>query len=396
MRVALSYYSNHTSYFAKAMTAIPPHPAHALLDVVDWSTVEHADGIATDLPQVLKQLTLEKEERRTVHSLFRILFKQWIPTTAAWATIPYLLELIEQEILQSPIVAIELLLYIATVNPINYALEKYDTSVLWSDDPKETDWWQITCYEAVEASVPIFRARLKHTTCVWTKDACAYALAFFPRRAEGSIALLLEEISNIETLGRLMDYLLYLELLVRRSPVRYTFEELVHYTTHENVGIRIATFMLVAKRPLTVEEMYQYLTLYFEGMALELYDEEFLEECDYDKYFVAWLFNGPWEEKQVILSAGTQFLTKIGQHQLELDDYVWLMLKTIHKRYGQVPLETIALQEFNVETLQILHFLCEPLAWAPNKYSQNQLSYHLKQVGLPHTRETLTQYLAQA
>lgn len=66
------------------------------LDSIDWASLNHAYGAATDVPQLLRSLLSAdpKEWEQTIHELFGIIWHQGTVYTATAAAVPFLYELL--------------------------------------------------------------------------------------------------------------------------------------------------------------------------------------------------------------------------------------------------------------------------------------------------------------
>ena len=150
------------------------------LDAVDWSSIRHCYGPATDVPEQLRALASEDPERRAWArgKLFGNILHQGGSFEASAYAVPFLLELVADPATQERS-SILLLLDGLTVGEDDWVLP----------EGVRPGFEEIPAYRAVREGVPVFHKLL------WDGDdeieaQAAKLLAWFPDEADGSLEAL--------------------------------------------------------------------------------------------------------------------------------------------------------------------------------------------------------------
>ncbi|GAA3865790.1 hypothetical protein GCM10022243_34900 [Saccharothrix violaceirubra] len=185
------------------------------LDEVPWSSLDHAYGPADDVPGQLRALrSPDADERgRAVSALYGNVFHQGTRFPASAHAVPFLLELVAAPDTPDREVLLGLLTAIAigydeshlpgTVPIAEYRRAAAGGAALLPDadffehreslpeDDQDRLFAHVTvaAYDAVKAGVPLFRTLLADPD-PGVRCQAAYALAWFPEEAEGSVAAL--------------------------------------------------------------------------------------------------------------------------------------------------------------------------------------------------------------
>lgn len=165
------------------------------LDGVDWAGLRHAHGTATDVPAQLRALrSADPEARRQARwALHGNIFHQGLRFEATAPAVPFLLELLGDLGTPDRAELVDLLVTIA----IGY-------SELWLPDGLSTEELSPgparAAYDAVRAGVPLFR-QLAGEPDDALRTAAAYALAWFPDDAAGSMPVLAKIAARTDAAG---------------------------------------------------------------------------------------------------------------------------------------------------------------------------------------------------
>lgn len=166
-----------------------------LLQSVPWELVEHAYGVATDTPQLLRNLRDRRRSKVALDKLFSSINHQGGQYEAGIDVCPILLELINDPRLPNLHRVLDLILGIAVGFPAEVLCSGDDiTSTLRLPYSKnaasraQLEQWQIEkkCYAAARCGIEQFVRLLDHASkCVaWQ---AAYNLAWFPRDASRTL-----------------------------------------------------------------------------------------------------------------------------------------------------------------------------------------------------------------
>ena len=172
------------------------------LDRIDWANLGHAYGEASDVPGQIRALLSPDAKARegALWSLYGNIFHQGTRYEATAHAVPFLFEMAESPATPDRHRLLGLLVDLALGYAEEYLPFGMDPDEVFSpdadaeadkteeDDEFGGDWveWARAAYEAVEAGTGLF--------VKWTRDpdaqvraAAVYALAWFPRRARGSV-----------------------------------------------------------------------------------------------------------------------------------------------------------------------------------------------------------------
>ncbi|HKZ70136.1 MAG TPA: hypothetical protein VJ020_08650 [Anaerolineales bacterium] len=161
------------------------------LDTIDWTSVRHAYGVASDIPPLLRALlsTQQVERQKALEALDNLIHHQGTLYEAAVYVAPFLVEMLEAyETPDKENIAIILALLAEDKSPEDYS-------------EKEFRWAQ-SLRAIIERNIHILYSYLeaKEAAVRWVM---AYTLALFPRHSATSLPLLeraftVEEQPNIK------------------------------------------------------------------------------------------------------------------------------------------------------------------------------------------------------
>lgn len=157
------------------------------LDSVPWETLGHAYGPATDVPDLIRQLTSNDLEDRKA-ALWHLHGNIWHQGTVYEATahtVPFFLELLQAESVVGKANILHLLALLSTGNSyldvhqdMFFYEEKRDTPEFQAEMQVELGWVQ-AAHEAVRAGTPTYLRLLEDFDSV-ARAAAAFLLAHFP------------------------------------------------------------------------------------------------------------------------------------------------------------------------------------------------------------------------
>ncbi|MET8832347.1 hypothetical protein ABZV78_00295 [Micromonospora sp. NPDC004540] len=197
------------------------------IDEIDWSRLSHAYGPAEDVPGQLRALASADpgDRARARYELYGNIFHQGSRYEATAYAVPFLLELLADPGTGEPAELLELLvaiaigydeswlpdglpvaewrrraaggeaLFAAAPRPGDDAYDEDEGDYAYVESLSEADqerlyaYVELAAYDAVRAGVPLFRALLTRPEPA-LRACAAYALAWFPEDAAGSVAAL--------------------------------------------------------------------------------------------------------------------------------------------------------------------------------------------------------------
>ncbi|MFJ6167157.1 hypothetical protein ACIQH6_18705 [Micromonospora orduensis] len=210
------------------------------LDDIDWARLGHAYGAADDVPGQLRALLSPDPATRdeALGDLYTNVFHQGNRFEASAYAVPFLLEMLADAATPDPAAVLGLLSALAIgfdegVLPDGFPVAEYRRAAEggrellaakpppWTGtDESEKEYveytyveslsaadqgrlWayvELASYDAVRAGVPLFRTLLTHAD-PGVRTVAAYALAWFPEEAEGSVSALAEAIDAVAAPG---------------------------------------------------------------------------------------------------------------------------------------------------------------------------------------------------
>lgn len=176
------------------------------LDSIRWDELEHAYGEASDVPQMIQDLASPDAEVRegALWSLYGNIWHQGTVYEATAYAIPFLLELLEQSVVEDKHAILIYLSNLAFGNSYAYAhqdliflKDQRDTPEFQEQLRRELDWVRLARYE-VQKGCPAYNQLLKHELAV-VRSAAAYLLGLFPECAEQNLNWLQLHFASDET-----------------------------------------------------------------------------------------------------------------------------------------------------------------------------------------------------
>lgn len=220
-----------------------------LLENVDWSTITHAYGAASDTPAHLRDLKSSRKSKAALGELFSSINHQGDHSEAGLCSAPYLLELIGDHKLPNLAIVLDLILGIAVGNPDDFLLmgEKIgDNLKRCREHAKQNSYrgWKLPnqCHQAVRAGIPKFVNLLEHTNknVSWQS---AFNLSWFPHAGSTAIAEISQRFEqHKKSPEHFANYLLPLGLLQWHcNKKRGNSKSVAEYLGHSNKLIRYSS-----------------------------------------------------------------------------------------------------------------------------------------------------------
>lgn len=361
------------------------------LDHIPWDQLDHAFGKATAVPQWIRVLAQARQEEyaKGLDQLFQHLVHDGERYSSSAASVPFLYELLTEATGQDQEGLLYLLLSIAVGWEDDY-LEKGLSPSQMRAAATPDDWVHLDCYEAVQDGVPTLR-RLVAANGDGAALA-AYCLAFFPERAEGSIAVLLQQLYRTTDTGYTADLLLTLEFLASQAPEAYDLSDLVAYRLHDAHVVGIAATMATASRPLDERDALTLVSAFLEEQLI--YPEgSWFNEGRLLLYLQWWLMRCQPEEIPVLLQALTQVLPQAAAWALPYLTHVLLHLLQRSNAARQTPFRLGHRPQLAPEERVAVLLLLQQNGWSMDLRGYAPYEQLLGQYHLPTTRKAWRKFL---
>ncbi|MDC0722628.1 HEAT repeat domain-containing protein [Nannocystis bainbridge] len=153
----------------------------ANLDAIDWKSLRHAYGEASDVPKLIRALVSDHPGKRegALDALFSTIWHQGSVYSASPAAVPFLLELLEAEGQEDLPAILELLAHLATGTP--------------DEDAEPAANPAVAAREAVSRGMPVYARQLVHSEPA-VRVAAAYLLGLFAvEEARAPLAAAIED-----------------------------------------------------------------------------------------------------------------------------------------------------------------------------------------------------------
>ncbi|POR34110.1 PBS lyase HEAT domain protein repeat-containing protein [Tolypocladium paradoxum] len=158
------------------------------IDSVDWASLQHRHGHATDIPTWIKQLQYEYSGPRgsaraaALAKLSDCLVHRGSHWEASPHAVPFLLKLLAE--VRTPVRndIVHLLIDVAVGDPSDCQARIIDGIKSWRERAGETDWG-LQSYDALRAGVPVLKTLMHQDPVPIVRSMCAFALAWFPEAA---------------------------------------------------------------------------------------------------------------------------------------------------------------------------------------------------------------------
>lgn len=136
------------------------------LDAIDWKSLRHAYGEASDVPKLIRALVSDHPGKRegALDALFSTIWHQGTVYSASPAAVPFLVELLDTDAQEDLPAILELLAHLATGSP--------------DEEETATPNPAAAAREAVARGVPVYARRLGHAEPA-VRVAAAYVLGLF-------------------------------------------------------------------------------------------------------------------------------------------------------------------------------------------------------------------------
>lgn len=161
------------------------------LDAIDWARLRHAYGSAEDVPDLLRDLASDDDDRQyeALDTLNTNIWHQGTVYEASAYAAPFLIELVQApSVSQRP-----MLLYLISLLAQGSSYVDVHAEVAWSEQDRTTPefheqrvselGWVRATHEAVAAGIPAFLSLL-HDPDAEVAVTAAYALSCYPERAD--------------------------------------------------------------------------------------------------------------------------------------------------------------------------------------------------------------------
>jgi hypothetical protein len=156
------------------------------LDNVDWAAFEHAYGPATDVPELLRQLSRGAPDQELRHILFGNLHHQCSVWPASAKAIPFLVEILVEK--RDDLELQQFLLGYLTALAIGFdhfpkRMNVDEHFAAEEEDDEQFAAWGLACYRAVEAQLASILPFV-HSESDEVATEALYLVAEFPEQAE--------------------------------------------------------------------------------------------------------------------------------------------------------------------------------------------------------------------
>jgi hypothetical protein len=238
------------------------------VDSVPWSTLTHAYGPASDVPEQIRQLINgdDKVRERALWELYGNIFHQGTRYQATPYAVPFLYELLDGVDTPGKAEIIYLLVSLALgyeesylpeglkVESFRGQLKALDAQMSQSERDNCDRFGigpgvELDCYIAVRQGVPTL-LRLLTDDDTHVRMAAVYALAWFPEDAPQSLPAIQEHLQTESEDVAIANALLALGLLVGTADSKGGIAELVDWLSHPSLIVRTAAAIALARDPL--------------------------------------------------------------------------------------------------------------------------------------------------
>ncbi len=238
------------------------------LESLPWSTLTHAYGSASDVPQQIRALASgDRDTReRALWELYGNIFHQGTRYQATPYAIPFFYELVGTPSTPDKNDIIYLLVHLALgyeeyylpdgLDPVAFRRTLTEAEQQLSADDRAAcaeygygPRIDIDCYDAVRQGVSTL-IRLLDDDDLQVRSAAAYALAWFPEDSAISLPRLLRRLDQETEHVTLATLILTISLLARASTVALNVEKLDSFLFHHRLLIRVAAAIGLAREPL--------------------------------------------------------------------------------------------------------------------------------------------------
>lgn len=363
------------------------------LDHISWEHLEHAFGEATEVPQWIQALAIAGKEgyAKGLDQLFQHLVHDGERFNSSAAAVPFLYELLTEAAGQDQEGLLYLLLSIAVGWEDDY-LEKGLNPIKMRATATPDDWVHLDCYDAVQDGVPALRQLVAADGN--GAALAAYCLAFFPERAEGSIAVLLQQLYRTTDAGYTMDLLLGLEFLASQAAEAYDLSDLVAYRLHDTHSVGIAATLATAPRPLDERDALTLVSAFLEEQLI--YPEgSWFNEGRLLLYLQWWLMRCQSEEIPMLLQALTQVLPQATGGSLPYLSHVLLHLLQRSNAARQTPFCKGHRPLLTPKERVALLLLLQQNGWSMDINGYAPYQKLLQQYDLPTSRRAWRQFLQE-
>ncbi len=208
------------------------------LDTVNWSLLEHAYGPADDVPDLIRALTspLYETRRRTFRTLYSNIYHQGTVYEATAFTVPFFLELLQEQDVQCKAEILVLLAhlargysYIEQHQDLEFTFTKEErSSPEFAERLRKEQTWVKNAHEAVGKGFSLYLDLLRHADAMIRMSA-AYILSCFQEYAARSWPALLSSLRSESDPSAKAGILLSLSALSEHdSSLLNLFMEMMH------------------------------------------------------------------------------------------------------------------------------------------------------------------------
>lgn len=379
------------------------------LESIPWSTLLHAYGPATDVPQQIQALASANPEtrERALWELYGNIFHQGTRYQATPYAVPFLYELLRTASVPDKHDLIYLLVSLALGYEEIYLPDGLDTVAfrsrlaqaeqqLSSAERAEYEKYgsspriEIDCYDAVRQEVPTLLGLLNNDD-PHIRTAAVYALAWFPEEVATSLPRIFQLLNKETEPVTIATVILTIGLLARETSADEILGKLSPFLFHDALLIRVAAAIGVARKPLdprTVDILIEALTIPEELQRLNA-DMRF-NEGNLAGYASLVLARYGSMNRAQIVPALCQTLRGVSPYQSL--DVTRALLEMIVSN-TTTPIRDMPPDRLDALQQQGLQAIADYGGWRFGKATFANYSGLVRSYGLPDSQEALQQYL---
>ncbi|MEU7948842.1 hypothetical protein AB0C50_29525 [Micromonospora taraxaci] len=405
------------------------------LDDIDWARLGHAYGAADDVPGQLRALLSPDPATRdeALSDLYTNVFHQGGRFEASAYAVPFLLEMLGDPATPDPAAVLALLSVLAVgydegVLPEGFPVAEYRRAAEggrellaakpppWTgEDESEKEYveyayveslsaadqgrlWayiEVATYDAVRAGVPVFRTLLEHSD-PGVRAVAAYALAWFPEDADGSVSALAAAIGAAQepgvesTPGELATMLVASGLLGAAPDARWMADP--RPVLRWAAAIGRARVLGAAADPATVEELLSWASAPSDDAGSGLVEGEWVPflDCDLGGYAALALRQlGPQHTDRAFDALLDRLPTVGGERSLTVLGVALRLAFPDGPAAAGTPV--VALPPRQRRLAEVLGRSTEP--WLIDGQEFGNVAMLVGEYGLPRSRETMLAYV---
>lgn len=375
---------------------------------MNWASVKHAYGPATDVPSNIRNLASQDKEVRekAMYNLCGNIFHQGTRYEATPYAIPFLLELLSVDSVQEKEEIILLLVNLALgyedeylpqgVDPDQFRNELLEAGAKVTEAQRATQQKfgfsypaLIQCYDIVKSGIPQLYAFLE-TEDADLRNSAVFAMAWFPELAASSLPKILAYLETSEEENDLCNAILSAGLLARNSLEDQDTVALHPYLADESLLIRTCAAIALATNPLTSEVLQRLLEGITDDASLNFVEGIYFNEGRIAGYASLTLSHFGKREKEAIIPALCQNLVSANAYQsLDITRAILVILNSDR----QQGIRHVGLNDLEAIEIKALKAIYQHGGWTVGGVGFVNYMNLLQSAGLPHTRGDLGKYL---